>query len=84
MKPSSYSIHYDKLRTWLKQKREERGLSLREASERLGRHHSIIGKMEQDRRKIELLEYLLYCEVLKADPHEGISIMLDSINNEDR
>lgn len=82
MKPSTYSPHYDKLRIWLKQKREERGLTLREASQLLGRHHSVIGKMEQDRRKIEILEFLLYCEVLGADPHEGLAVMLESLHTD--
>ncbi|BCD98705.1 hypothetical protein MARGE09_P2906 [Marinagarivorans cellulosilyticus] len=76
MEPSSYSPHYDKLRAWMKQKREESGLSLRAVSEELGRHHSVIGKMEQDRRKIELLEFVEYCRVIGADPHEGLDVML--------
>jgi cytoskeletal protein RodZ len=84
MKPSTYSPHYEKLRIWLKQKRDESGLSLREASQILGRHHSVIGKMEQDRRKIEILEFLLYCQVLGADPHEGLEIMLESIKNDEQ
>ena len=79
MKPSSYSPHYDKLRAWMKQKREESGLSLRAVSEELGRHHSVIGKMEQDRRKIELLEFVEYCRVIGADPHEGLDVMLSKI-----
>lgn len=76
MKPSSYSPHYDKLRTWMKQKREESGLSLRAVADIVGRHHSVVGKMEQDRRKIELMEFVAYCEAIGADPHEGLSIIL--------
>ncbi len=83
MKSSSYSPHYEKLRAWLKQKREEKGLSLRSASQIIGRHHSIVGKMEQNRRKIEVLEFLQYCDVLGADPHEGLEIMIESLKNDD-
>ena len=54
-------------------------MSLRAVSEELGRHHSVIGKMEQDRRKIELLEFVEYCRVIGADPHEGLDIMLSKI-----
>lgn len=79
MKPSPYTIHYENLRTWLKQKRVESGLSLRAASELMGRHHSVLGKMEQDRRKIELSEFIEYCHVIGADPHEGLDIMINSL-----
>jgi transcriptional regulator with XRE-family HTH domain len=79
MKSSPYSPQYDKIRFWLKLKREESGLSLREAAKAMGRHHSVIGKMEQDRRKIEIFEFLAYCKVLEADPHEGLDIMLKAM-----
>jgi hypothetical protein len=79
MKPSPYTVHYENLRIWLKQQREESGLSLRAASELLGRHHSVLGKMEQDRRKIELSEFIEYCQLIGADPHEGLDIMINSM-----
>ncbi|RNL67506.1 XRE family transcriptional regulator [Zhongshania marina] len=79
MKPSPYTIHYDNLRAWLKQQRENSGLSLRAASAMMGRHHSVLGKMEQDRRKIELSEFIEYCEVIGADPHEGMDVMINSL-----
>lgn len=75
MKPSAYSSNYDKLRAWLKSEREERGLSLREVSEKWGRHHSIVGKLEQNRRRIDIIEYVEYCRVLGADPHEGLDVL---------
>ncbi|WP_028877551.1 helix-turn-helix domain-containing protein [Teredinibacter turnerae] len=76
MKPSSYSPHYDKLRAWMKQKREESGLSQRAVAIIVGRHHSVVGKLEQDRRKIEMLEYVAYCQAIGADPHEGLDIII--------
>ncbi len=79
MKSSPYSPHYDKLRTWLKQRREESGLTLREAAVAMRRHHSVLGKMEQERRKIEILEFVNYCKVLGTDPHEGLEILIKSL-----
>lgn len=76
MKPSSYSPHYHQLRAWMKQKREESGLSLRAVAEILGRHHSVVGKLEQDRRKVEILEFVAYCQAIGADPHEGLDIII--------
>lgn len=82
MKSSPYSPHYEKLRAWLKKHRGDSGMSLREASDIMGRHHSVLGKMEQDRRKIEILEYVRYCQVLGADPHEGLDILINSLQDE--
>lgn len=82
MKSSPYSSHYEKLRTWLKQCRDESGLSLRDVAEVMGRHHSVLGKMEQDRRKIEILEFVRYCQVLGVDPHEGLEVLITSLQDE--
>ena len=78
MKGSTYSPHYAALRAWLITKREEKGLSIRDAGKLVNRHHSIIGKMEQDRRKIDILEFVEYCQKLDIDPHEGIDVILSS------
>lgn len=79
MKPSAYSQHYDKLRTWLRARREEKGLSLRAVSALVDRHHSVVGKMEQDRRRIDLIEYVEYCQALGVDPHEGLELVMTSM-----
>jgi len=78
MKPSAYARHYTALRSWLKLQREAQGLSLREVGERLGRHHSVIGKFEQDRRRIDIAEYVDYCACLGIDPHEGLDILIQA------
>jgi transcriptional regulator with XRE-family HTH domain len=82
MKTSVYSTHYDKLRLWLKANREEQSLSLREVSEKWGKHHSILGKIEQARRKIELVEFIELCQILEVEPHEGLSLLISSMNEE--
>ena len=81
MKTSVYSPHYDKLRLWLKAHREERSLSLRDVSEKWGKHHSILGKIEQARRKIELVEFIELCQILEVDPLEGLSVIVKSMNS---
>ena len=82
MKTSVYSSHYDKLRLWLKTQRESQSLSLREVSEKWGRHHSILGKIEQSRRKIELIEFIELCQIINADPEEGLKILVASVKEE--
>ncbi len=79
MRSSTYSNEYAALRAWLKTKREEKGLSLREVGELVGRHHSVIGKMEQDRRKIDVVEFVEYCHALEIDPADGIAIISQTL-----
>lgn len=79
MKTSSYSPHYEKLRSWLKQRRAISTLTLRELAPLIGAHFTSVGKMEQDRKKIELVEFIKYCQAIGADPHEGIEIIIQSI-----
>lgn len=51
-------------------------MSLRAVGEIVGRHHSVVGKLEQDRRKIEMLEFVAYCKAVGADPHEGLDLII--------
>ena len=38
--------------------------------------------MEQDRKKIELVEFIKYCQAIGADPHEGLEIIIQSISEQ--
>lgn len=82
MKTSSYSPHYQKLRIWLKQKRSLSSLTLREIAPLIGAHFTSVGKMEQDRKKIELVEFVKHCQAINADPHEGLEIIIQSISEQ--
>jgi hypothetical protein len=48
----------------------------------MNRHHSIVGKIEQRRKKIELLEFVKYCQVLGADSHEELALLILSLQDE--
>jgi transcriptional regulator with XRE-family HTH domain len=76
MKNTVYSDEYDRLRKWLKSQREIKKLTHRQLADILGRHHSIVGKIEQSRRKIDIIEFLEFCDALDADPHQGIDFVL--------
>lgn len=84
MKPSVYSEEYQQLRNWLKSKRHDEGLTLRDVASKLGRHHSVIGKLEQDRRRIDIVELVIYCQAIKADPHDAIEILIQSLLKKDK
>ncbi len=53
---------------------------MREVSEKWGKHHSILGKIEQARRKIELVEFIELCQILELDPREGLTILMKSMD----
>lgn len=78
MKSSTYSTQYQIIRKWFTERRLELKLTLREVGEKAGRHHSIFGKIESD-RKVDIVEYVEYCKLLDLDPHEGINMIVDSM-----
>ncbi len=79
MNSSIYSKQYQDLRFWLKEKRGESGLSIRAVAAKLQRHHSVIGKLEQDRRRIDIVDLIEYCHAIDADPHEAITLLQKSL-----
>lgn len=72
MKKSIYSQQGRVLREWIKEKRVESGLTIRDLAERLKVHHSIIGKIETGERRLDVVEWIEYCDVLGADPVECV------------
>jgi hypothetical protein len=42
-----------------------------------------MGKVEQARRKIEIVEFVEYCDLLEVDPHEGLKVLVASIRKSD-
>lgn len=67
---SPHGPEYEDLREWLKDAREASGLTIRQAAEQLGVHHSILGKVESADRKLDLFEFINYCEVLRVSPED--------------
>ncbi|SMN02332.1 hypothetical protein SPONN_861 [uncultured Candidatus Thioglobus sp.] len=45
-------------------------LTIRELAEKLDTAHSIIGKIEIGERKLDVVEWLQYCQALNADPFD--------------
>ncbi|HCH01174.1 MAG TPA: XRE family transcriptional regulator [Vibrio sp.] len=61
-----------KLLAWLKQQRCEQSLTMRDLAERLEVPHSFIGKVEQGERRLDVVEFIQYCEALNVSPFDGI------------
>ncbi len=70
MKKQIYTQTNEAFIAWLKQERKKKGLSLRQVGEIIGRHHSIIGNVETQIRRMDVAEFYEYCELLDLNPHE--------------
>ena len=75
MKKTIGSPKYQKLIHWLQQCREDQGLSMRALAERLAVPHSFLQKVEMMERKLDVLEYVVYCEALGLEPAEGLQLL---------
>ena len=76
MRKTIYSTESQVLSNWLINQlinqRERAGLTLRDFAKILRIHHSIIGKIEKGERRIDVIEFIRYCDALGADPHAAI------------
>lgn len=73
-----YSPNSIKLANWLRIQRERKGLSMRQAGELLGKPHSFVGKVEIGQRRIDVVEFVWYCQRLGFDPIDGIKQIIHS------
>lgn len=73
------TIHSDENRilvNWLKEQRIDQGLTMRDLSTKLGLPHSFIGKVEQGERRLDVVEYIQYCQALNIRPETGLEIVM--------
>jgi len=56
--------------------RQRAGVTQRELARRLGRAHSYVGRIEGGDRRLDLPEFMQWCEVLGADPVEVLRRMV--------
>lgn len=71
----TYSINTPEMAAllgWLKGERERKGLAMRDLADRLGKPHSYVQKVEQGERRLDVVEYVWYCEALDINPIQGI------------
>ncbi|PJG83461.1 helix-turn-helix domain-containing protein [Caviibacterium pharyngocola] len=65
---SIHSIEHSWLRDLFLKRRIELGLSQRALGEKMGVVHSFIGKVETGERRLDIFEFIAYCEGLELDP----------------
>lgn len=77
MKKSIYSNDSGVLTSFLKKGRADAGLTIRQLAEKMGVHHSIIGKIETGERRLDVIEFVEYCKILGVNPQEVIAILME-------
>jgi transcriptional regulator with XRE-family HTH domain len=66
---------YQKLLAWLKEERLSRGLSVRDLALLIDEPFQFVSKIETGQRKLNIYEYVQYCESLDLDPSKGFAIL---------
>ena len=63
-------VRHKRMMAALVEIREKAGVSQRELARRLDRAHSYVGRIETGDRRLDLPEFIEWCELLEADPVE--------------
>lgn len=70
LRKSIHSAEHTFLRELFIARRKELGFSQRELANRLNVIHSLVGKIETGDRRLDIFEFIAYCEVLELSPNE--------------
>lgn len=72
---SIYEPEHVFLRDWLIKKRKDAELTQRGLAERLNAVHSLVAKVEKGERRLDIIEFITFCDALDANPCEGINLI---------
>lgn len=65
---SLYTNEWEALLRLLKELREERGLTQEQLAKTLGRPQSTVSKIEAGERKLDVVQFIDYLQILEVDP----------------
>jgi transcriptional regulator with XRE-family HTH domain len=68
----------DALLRWLRDQRKRKGLTLRQLGTRLGVHHSMLGRIEQGERRLDIVEFARLCSAIGCAPQDGLALVSPS------
>ncbi|MDO4894522.1 MULTISPECIES: helix-turn-helix domain-containing protein [Moraxella] len=80
MTKSIYSSEMIALRHWLRQERLEHRLTMRQLAQRLGKPHSYVQRVEEGDRRLDIVEFVWYCQALQIDPLVGLQLIHQNKN----
>lgn len=83
LRKSIHSTEHEFLRQYLKDRREDLGLSQRNLADRMGVIYSFIGKVETGDRRLDVIEFIEYCNTLELDPIEVVKEINDKVLREE-
>jgi ribosome-binding protein aMBF1 (putative translation factor) len=69
----------EKMATYLKNLRNDKNLTMRALADVIGTPHSFIGKIEQQGRRMDVGEFILYCQSMKKNPTVALQEIIDSL-----
>ena len=73
MKKTIYEDDYAHLTRRLVAMRAEAGLTQRKLAQMLRWPQSVVARIETAERRMDVLEFMMWCEVLKADPGKTLA-----------
>ncbi|MDO4427791.1 MAG: helix-turn-helix transcriptional regulator [Moraxella sp.] len=82
LRKSIYSPEHEYLRKTFVARRQELGLTQRQLADRLGVIYSLIGKIETGDRRLDVVEFIEFCQGLEIDPNELINLLILLKNKE--
>lgn len=72
---SIYSPESTRFCRWLRDQRRAKGLTMRDVAKIIDKPHTFIAKVEEGQRRLDVVEYLWYCDKLELDPHLGLEFI---------
>ena len=66
---------YEALIEWLISVRKDRGLTVRDFGILIDEPFQFVSKVETGQRRLNVYEFVQYCEALKIDPYDGIMLL---------
>lgn len=72
MKRTINSEESKKLGMWLRARREDKGMSMRELAALINKPHSFVGKVEMQTRRLDVVEFIGYCNALELSPPQAM------------
>jgi transcriptional regulator with XRE-family HTH domain len=83
MRKSVHSKEYKVLTGLLAAARKRADLTQQEVADSLGRHQSFMAKVESGERRIDIVEFLQICGILRADSMEILRQVRSSMGRRD-
>lgn len=66
---------------WLRAKRKEKGLTMRDLALKINSSHTFVSKVENQERRLDVLEFISYCQSLELDPTESFKEVAELVSN---